>query len=401
KAAQYIQKTNIKVAFVSTNSISQGEQVGILWNALFNKYNIKIHFAHSTFKWSNEARGMAAVFVVIIGFGNFDADVKLLYEYDDPKSEAHETKVKNINPYLIEGGDIVILSKSSPICDVPKLIYGSKPVDAGNLFLTDLEKDELIKKEPDAKKYIKPILSAKEFLNGKFRWVLWLVDASPSDLQKLPLILEKVNNIKDFRLKSTKVSVQKQAETPTLFSEIRQPKNNYILIPRHSSENRKYIPMGFFDPDYIVSDSCTALPNATLFHFGILMSLMHMTWVRYVCGRIKSDFRYSNDIVYNNFPWPENPTERNVKQIEEKSQQVLDARNDYPDSSLADLYDPLTMPPKLVKAHQELDKAVDLCYRSQPFVNETKRIEFLFELYSKYDSNLFTEEKEKKRKKKK
>jgi hypothetical protein len=278
-------------------------------------------------------------------------------------------------------------------------MYGSKPVDDGNLFLTDSEKEELINKEPEAVNYIKPILSAKEFISGKNRWVLWLVDILPSDLQKMPLVLKRVNNIKEFRLKSTKASVQKQANTPAIFSEIRQPKSNYILLPRHSSENRKYIPMGFFSPEFIVSDSCTALPDARLFHFGVLISIMHMTWVNYVCGRLESRFRYSNDIVYNNFPWPESPSEKNIKLVEEKAQAVLDARNEFPDSSLADLYDPLTMPPKLVKAHDELDRAVDLCYRSQPFPNETKRIEFLFELYEKYTAGLFKEEKKKGKKK--
>ncbi len=398
KAAKYIQNTEIKVAFVSTNSISQGEQVGILWNEMFNKYTIKIHFAHRTFKWNNEAKGVAAVFVVIIGFANIDINSKLLYEYENPNSEAHELKVKNLNPYLIEGSEITIIKRNSPISVVPEMFKGSQPTDGGNLLMNDDEKNELLKYEPAATKYIKPFMSAREFLNKENRWCLWLVDVKPDELKKMPLVLKRIDEVKKMRLDSTKAATIKWADFPALFSENRQPKSNYILIPRHSSENRKYIPFGFFTPEYIVGDSCSSIPDATLFHFGVLTSLMHMTWVNYVCGRIKSDFRYSNDIVYNNFPWPENPAEKNKKLVEDKAQAVLDVRKEFPGSSLADLYDPLTMPPKLVKAHNELDKAVDLCYRSQPFANETKRIEFLFELYEKYTAGMFKEEKKGKRK---
>jgi hypothetical protein len=380
-----------RCAFVSTNSISQGEQVGILWNELFNRYKIKIHFAHRTFKWNNEAKGNATVHVVIIGFSNFDILEKKILEYEDIQGEAHEVKVRNINPYLVEGNDIFLTGRRKPICPVPNLMYGSKPVDDGNLFLNDQEKEQLISKYPIVSKYIRPILSSHEFLHGKNRWCLWFVNADPSEIAKMSEILERIDRVRKFRMQSTKISVQKQARTPYLFSEIRQPDSEYIILPRHSSENRNYIPFGFFNPDTIVSDSCTALPKATLKHFGILTSLMHNTWVAYTCGRIKSDYRYSNDIVYNNFPWPENPTEKQVKTVEDSAQKVLDARLKFPGSSLADLYDPLTMPPDLVKAHQELDKAVDLCYRPQPFLNETKRIEFLFELYDKYTAGLFAE----------
>jgi hypothetical protein len=393
KAAQLIQNTNTKVAFVSTNSIVQGEQVGILWNLLFNLYKIKIHFAHRTFSWRNEAKGNAAVHVVIIGFAGFDIANKTIYEYEDIKGEPHEVKVKNINPYLVEGKDFALLSQTNPINKVPKMIYGSKPVDNGNFFFTDVEKDEFLINEPKASKYIKPILSSEEFLNGKTRWCLWLSDAEPNDLKSMPLVVERLENIRKFREKSTKESVRKQSSTPSLFSEIRQPKDNYIIIPRHSSENRKYIPFGFFDSKVIVSDSCIALPNATLYHFGVLTSLMHNAWVKYTCGRIKSDFRYSNILVYNNYPWPENPNEKQIKAIETASQKILDARMQFPNSSLADLYDPLTMPPALVKAHNELDKAVDLAYRPQAFTSEANRMVFLFELYEKYTADLFTKEK--------
>ena len=404
RSAQYLLQSfsfKTKCAFVSTNSISQGEQVGILWNELFNRYKIKIHFAHRTFKWSNEARGKAAVHVVIIGFSNYDTSDKRIFEYEDIRGEPHEIRVKNINPFLVEGNDSCLLSRRIPICNVQKLIYGSKPVDNGNFFLTNDEKDEIILREPLVAKFIRPILSSHEFLHGENRWCIWLVDANPSEIAGIPELMERLRSIKEFRQKSTKASVRIQANTPSLFSEIRQPQQDYIIIPRHSSENRKYIPLGFYPQETIVSDSCTALPNAAMFHFGVLSSQMHNTWVKNVCGRIKSDYRYSNDIVYNNFPWPENPSEKQIKTVEEAAQKVLDTRTKFPGSSLADLYDPLTMPPELVKAHQELDKAVDLCYRPQPFINETKRIEFLFELYDKYTAGMFANEERKSRKQKK
>ncbi len=395
KAAQYVQDTKIKVAFVSTNSVAQGEQVGILWNELFNKYKIKIHFAHRTFSWSNEAKGNAAVHVVIIGFANFDTNKKSLFEYEDIKGEPHAVGVKNITPYLVEGKDFVILSRAKPICKVPEILFGSKLVDDGNFLFTQEQKDLLIEKEPKALQYIKPILSGDEFLNGKARYCLWLKDISPKELRELKLIAERVDNVKNFRLKSTKIPTRRAAEFPTLFSELRQPESDFLLVPLTSSENRKYIPLGFFTKDYIVTNSCSVIAGASLFHFGILMSFMHMAWVRNVCGRLKSDFRYSNSIVYNNYPWPLSPTEKQTKTIESCAQQVLDVRKEFPDSSLADLYNPTAMPPKLKKAHQELDKAVDAAYRSKPFESEAKRMEFLFELYEKYTADLFTKGKKK------
>lgn len=397
KAAKYIHNTSIKVAFVSTNSISQGEQVGIFWNELFNRYGIKIHFAHKTFKWSNEARGMAAVFVVIIGFANFDVTEKYIYEYDDPKSDAHELKVNNINPYLVEGDDIVVLKRRSPLCDVQDISYGSMPNDDGNLLLSDDEKNELLLKEPSAIKFIKPLLSAREFLNNEKRWCLWLVDIQPNELKNLPEISRRVQQVKEHRQKSNREATKKLANYPTLFGENRQPETEYVLIPLHSSENRKYIPMGFFDKNSIANNSCSVIPQSSLYHFGVMMSLMHMTWVNYVCGRLEGRYRYSNEIVYNNFPWPDNPSDKNIKQVETKAQKVLDSRMEFPNSSLADLYDPIAMPPKLMKAHQELDRAVDLCYRSNPFTNETKRIEYLFELFEKYENRLIKEVKKKRK----
>lgn len=399
KAAQLIQNTNTRIAFVSTNSISQGEQVGILWNLLFNHYKIKIHFAHRTFKWGNEARGNAAVHVVIIGFANFDIEEKKIFEYDDVKGEPYAVKVKNINPYLVEGKDDFLPSRRKPMCNVPDMLYGNKIVDGGFYLFTDEEKLNFISAESKSEKYFKPILSGEEFINGKNRWVLYLKDVNPFELQTMPSVLERVINVKKYRQASRKKQTQETALTPTLFAEPRQPISDFLLIPRTSSENRNYIPLGFFTKDFIVNDSCTALPNATIFHFGIMSSIMHMVWAKYTCGRLKSDFRYSNTLVYNNFPWPENPSDKQKETVEKAAQAVLDARLQFPNNSLADLYDPNTMPPVLVKAHQQLDKAVDLCYRPQAFINETKRIEYLFELYDKYTAGLFVKEKKTKKKK--
>lgn len=384
KAAQYIQNTRIKCAFVSTNSIVQGEQVGILWGELLQNYGIKIHFAHKTFKWSNEARGKAGVYCVIVGFANFDTDKKYLYEYEDVKSEAHELIVKNINPYLIPADDLIINSRQNPVCDAPKMSFGNMPLDGGNLLLSEDDKNNLVSQNSLTEKYIRPLISAKEFLNNGKRFCLWLVDAKPEDLRNMPEVLKRIEKVREFRLASKRPSTIKNANTPTLFGEIRNFGDNFVVVPRVSSENRKYIPMGFFDKESIVSDTCMSIPNATLYHFGILESEMHMTWVRHVCGRLKSDFRYSKDIIYNNFSWPENPTEEKIKVVEKCAQEVLDVRAKYPTSSLADLYDPLTMPSDLVKAHQNLDKAVDSVYGKKSFNSSAERMNFLFELYEKY-----------------
>jgi hypothetical protein len=400
KAAQIIQNTKIKVAFVSTNSIVQGEQPGILWTLLFNRYRIKIHFAHQTFSWNNEAKGNAAVHVVIIGFGNFDTKNKHVYQYEQIKGEPVKAKYENINPYLVEGKDFALHTRSKPICTVPEMLYGNKIVDGGFYLFTDDEKREFIRQEPKAESYFKPILSGDEFINGKNRWVLYLADAEPKELRSLQKVVERIESVAAYRAASTKMQTRDAAKTPTLFAEPRQPKSDFLLIPRTSSENRKFLPLGFFSKEFIVNDSCTALPNSTIFHFGVLCSTMHMAWIKYTCGRLKSDFRYSNTIVYNNYPWPENPSDKQKEAIEKAAQKVLDARAAFPTSSLADLYNPLTMPPALVKAHNELDKAVDLAYRSQPFTSDANRMEFLFELYEKYTGGLFAEEKKSKTKKK-
>ena len=384
KASKYIQGTNIKVAFVSTNSIVQGEQVGILWKELFSNYGIKIHFAHQTFNWSNEAKNNATVSVIIIGFASFDITNKKIFEYENIKAEAHEKIVKNITPYLVEGDDIVIEKRRKPICDVPNISFGSMPNDGGNFLLTDEEKEELIKQEPLSEKYIKPLLSASEFLNGKNRWCLWLEDLNPNDLKSMPLVKQRVENVKKLREESSREATKKLAEYPTLFGEIRQPKTEYIGIPLNTSGNRIYIPFGYFPKDFISNNTMSVVAKSSLFHFGVLASIMHMSWIKYICGRIKSDYRYSNELVYNNYPFPKNVSEKQKKAVEEKAQNVLNIRSQFSDCSLADLYDPLSMPPNLKKAHQELDKAVDNCYGSKSFKNDKERIEFLFGLYEEY-----------------
>ncbi len=388
KASKFIQDTKIKVAFVSTNSITQGEQVSIIWNELLINYNIKIHFAHRTFKWSNEAKGNAAVYCVIIGFANFDTDNKKIFDYEDIKGEPQEILVKNINSYLVDAKDIFIFKRRKPINEVPEIVFGNMPNDGGNFFIIDEEVKEYIEQEPLSEKYIKPFLGAQEYLNGKKKWCLWFYkNFEPKDLNLMPITYQRIKNVEKLRKNSSRETTRNLASFPTLFAEVRQPDSDFILIPRVSSENRKIIPMSIFNSDFIVGDTCLAIPNAKLFHLGVLQSSMHMAWVNFVCGRLESRYRYSNEIVYNNFPWPEQPGEKQVEAIEKAAQKVLDVRADYPTSSLADLYDPLTMPPNLVKAHSELDKAVDLAYRPQPFTSEAKRMEFLFELYEKILNN--------------
>lgn len=404
KAAKYCKLHNINgldsnnfvnCAFVSTNSITQGEQVRILWSILINQFDLKIHFAHHTFKWKNEAKGVAAVYCVIIGFSNYDINDKLIFHYDDIKGEPQVIPAKNINSYLVDARNIIILKRTTPIFDVPPFIIGSKPLDGGHLCLSPYEKDELIKVEPYSKKFIRPIIGAREFLYDEERYCLWLTEATPSELRNMKYVMQRIKAVKEDRERGG-LSKMSCIDKPHLFGDNRQPKSNFLVIPKLSSENRRYIPMGFFDSNTIVTDLVSVIPNATIYHFGILTSAIHMAWVKYTCGRFKSDFRYTN-LVYNNYPWPENPTDKYKNAIEKAAQKVLDSRAVFPDSCLADLYDPNTMPPILIKAHQELDKAVDLAYRPQPFINETKRIEFLFELYDRYTAGLFAVAKKKKR----
>ncbi|WP_373544158.1 class I SAM-dependent DNA methyltransferase [Chamaesiphon sp.] len=399
KAAQFIQNTNICCAFVSTNSISQGEQVGILWQELYNNYQIKIHFAHRTFSWSNEARGNAGVHCVIIGFGLQDAINKIIFDYVDIKGEPTELKVKNINPYLAEGNDIVILKRTKPLSNVSEMKNGSKPADGGFLILTKEQALDLSTRESIAGNYLKQYIGSDELINGNSRYCLWLQGVSPTKLQSIPSVLKRVESVREFRLKSVDKSTQKWANFPSLFQANRQPTTRYLAIPEVSSERRKYVPISFLDSNIIASNKIQLIQDATFYLFGILTSEMHMTWVRYVCGRLKSDYSYSKDIVYNNYPFPENISDKQKQKVELAAQAVLDTRAKYPDSSLADLYDPLTMPPDLVKAHQTLDKAVDLCYRPQVFINELNRIEFLFSLYETLNTPLLKPTKKQKVKK--
>ncbi len=391
KAAPYIHGTRIRCAFVSTNSITQGEQVGILWGELLNRYHIKIHFAHRTFKWSNEARGMAAVHCVIIGFAHFDVNDKRIWDYENPDSEAHELKVHNINPYLIDAADVLITNRNTPISRAPEMNYGSFALDDGNYTLSETDREQILTENPNAEKFIRPFIGGKELLHNIKRWCLWLTDAQPSELRLLPAVLRRVEAVKEWREASNRETTKKLSLTPTSFAEIRQPATDYVAIPTLSSERRTYIPMAFLPAEVIASNQLYILPDATLFHFGILNSAMHMAWVRYTCGRLESRYRYSAGIVYNNYPWPDEPTDKQHAAVEGAAQAVLDARAQFPQSSLADLYDPLTMPPALVKAHQALDRAVDACYRKAAFTNDAQRVEFLFERYQQLTSLLPTE----------
>lgn len=397
KAAKYIQNTKIKVAFVSTNSIVQGEQTSILWGQILNKYNIKIHFAHRTFKWSNEAKGNAAVYCVIVGFTNYDTANKSIFEYEDIRGEAHELKAKNINPYLVDAKDIFITKRTKPICKTPKIKFGNQPIDGGWLILDEQEKNEAVKNEPFIEKYIRRYFGSEEFINGRVRFCLWFTNENfnPSEIKSSKFLMQRLENVRKFRLESERKDTQKLADLPSQFAFKSHEESDYIIIPSVSSERRKYIPIGFMSAKEIASNLCLIIPNAKLFHFGILTSIMHMAWVKNVSGRLKSDYRYSNSIVYNNYPWPENPTEKQIKAIETAAQKILDARAEFPKSTMADLYELDGMPPALVKAHNELDKAVDLAYRPQAFTSEANRMEFLFELYEKYTADLFTKEKNK------
>ena len=388
KAAKFIENTQIKVAFVSTNSITQGEQVGVLWSYLLDK-GAKIHFAHRTFKWNNEASGNAQVEVVITGFGLFDTKQKRLFDYQTVKSEPHEIEVKNINPYLVDFADIVVTTRRKPLCKVPELIYGNKPVDGGNLFLNgEKEKIEFLSKEPKAEKFVRRIYGSEEFINGIDRFCLWLKDANTTEWRNLPAVIERVQAVRDFRLKSTKAATVKLADVPYLFAEIRQPNNDFLIIPRVSSENRRYIPIGFFPKEICVNDLVSIVPDATLYHFGVLTSVMHNAWMRQVCGRLESRYRYSNNLVYNNFPFPKSPTGKQIEKVTRTAQSILDARLKFPGATLADLYDPLTMPKELLDAHRANDEAVDACYGKTRFANELERLEFLFDLYRKYTEPL-------------
>jgi len=396
KAGDFIQNTLISVGFVSTKSISQGEQVSILWNELFNRYHLKIHFAHRTFKWESEARGKAHVSVVIIGFAAFDTTNKRIYDYEGENVTA--ITAKNISPYLFEGNDVVVASRSNPLCAVPEITEGSAVIDDGHLLLSKAEAAELRIEFPLAKKWLRPFFSGDEFINGKPRLCLWLAEADPKELRECPPVLERVEKVREFRAQSDRTATKELAHTPTLFGELRQPRNRYLFVPKTSSEKRRFVPIGFMPPEAIINNTSLYIDDAELFHFGVLSSTMHMAWMRQVCGRLESRYRYSNKLVYNNFPWPQTPTEKQRAAVEAAGQAVLNARKAFPNATLADLYDPLAMPPALVKAHAELDRAVDLCYRPQPFDNDRQRVEHLFALYEKLTAPLLPTAKKARRK---
>lgn len=380
-AARFIQDTKIKCAFVSTNSISQGEQVGILWSAL-KSFGTRIHFAHRTFKWTNEAPGKAAVYCVIMGFANFPPDQSYLFDYEDVRGEPHALTVKEINPYLVAApADVIIRNRQKLLSDVPEMSFGNMPRDGGNFILSEEDRTELLKLEPQAEKFIRLYIGAQEFLHGEKRYCLWLVDIQPDELRKMPEVLRRVEAVKAFRFLSVASSTRKMASTPYLFAQRTQPNTSYIIVPSVSSEHRQYVPMGFMSKDVIASNLCLTISDATLYHFGVLESEMHMTWMRAVAGRLKSDYRYSKDIVYNNYPWPEEVTYAQKKIVENAAQGVLDARLQFPNATLADLYNPETMPKKLLDAHRALDHAVDKCYGKRIFAHEPERLEFLFEMY--------------------
>ena len=375
KAAELMQNTRICTAFVSTNSITQGEQVAAVWKPLYDRFNIHIDFAHRTFRWDSEASFKAHVHCVIVGFSTaVNNRPKRLY------SSERMQYVDNINFYLIEAPSVFVESRKTPFCDVAKIVKGSIPVDDGNFLFDDNEYFDFVEKEPQSAKYIKPYYGAREFLHNEKRWCLWLEDVSPTELKGMPNVMKRVAKVRDFRLASSKEATRKYADYPTRFMEIRQPKTEYIIIPSHSSENRKYIPIGFVQPDIICSNANLMIPQATPYHFAVLTSNVHMAWVRAVCGRIKSDYRYSNDIVYNNFPWP-TPTDEQKAKIEQTAQAILDARALYPDCSLADLYDELTMPVELRKAHQANDKAVMQAYGFSIKMTESECVAELMKMY--------------------
>ena len=382
KAAEMMKDNpSIKAALVSTNSITQGEQVAAIWKPLFEQYGIHFDFAYRTFQWDSEADIKAHVHCVIIGFSKITSTtssvscVKRIY-----LSDSQTVPAANINGYLMDAPDVFIENRKKPLCNVPEMIKGSIPVDGGNLIVEANDYDTFAQKEPNALPYIKRFLGAREFLHDEKRYCLWLEGVSPKIINSLPLVKERVFLTREFRLQSTKEATRKYADMPTVFMERRQPQSNYIIIPSHSSENRRYIPIGFVSPEIICGNANMMIPNVKLFHFGVLTSNVHNAWMRVVCGRLEMRYRYSNTIVYNNFPWP-NPTEEQKTRIEQTAQAILDARAKYPDCSLADLYDEVTMPPELRHAHQENDRAVMAAYGFSTKMTESECVAELFKMY--------------------
>ncbi|PJG57902.1 class I SAM-dependent DNA methyltransferase [Aeromonas cavernicola] len=378
KGAHYIQHSRAELALVSTNSICQGEQVATLWPRMF-ALGLHIHLAYPTFTWANNARDKAAVHVVIVGLSSRSKSRQLFQQVD---GEWHSSNVSNISPYLVEGSNIAVAARSTPlVSDVPPLIYGNKPTDGGHLFLTREERDELLRLEPQAARWVKKVLGATEFLNAKERWCLWLVGITDDELQLMPLVTRRIQKVAETRRKSPDKGAQKLAERPHLFRDLNNPAS-YILVPRVSSERRTYVPMGFFDSGTISTDLNNILPNGSRYEFGILSSLLHNDWMRLVAGRLKSDYRYTATIVYNTFPWPVASTAQR-QEIERLAEEVELVREDYPGKTLAELYDPDKMPAGLLEAHRVLDNAVDKLYRDRPFKDAAERVSHLLGLYEK------------------
>lgn len=388
KAASLISNTNIKVAFVSTNSICQGEQVVGVWQPLYKRFGVNIDFAYQTFKWGSEAKDKAAVHCVIVGFStNHNNEKKQLFSSTDKLD-----LVDNINPYLLSGKTIFVESVKTPICPVSPMYFGSKPTDGGYFFITPEEKQVIVRKEPQSEKYIRKVLGAQEYINNVERYCLWLVGITPSELKSSPMIYERVKKVREFRLASKAESTRKFADRPTEFKQNAQPNKPYLIVPRVSSENRRYVPIGYIDPEVIATDATQIIPNATLYEFGVITSNVHMAWMRTVAGRLKSDYRYSSTIVYNTFPWPK-ITEEQKEYISKTAQGILDARALESESSLADLYNDVIMPVELRKAHQANDIAVMKAYGMIKKVNgkdklmsETETISKLFEMYEELTS---------------
>lgn len=378
KAAQLIQNTKIECAFVSTNSICQGSQVPILWNVLLNELNVKINFAYQTFKWESESTDKAAVHCVIVGFANFNRNHKVIF-----KDSKTKITVSNISPYLFEGENTFVTAQKEVLCDVPKMNFGNQPRDGGHFVINEDERNEILKKEPDLEKYLHLYIGAEEFIKNKKRWCLWLKDVSPADMRKSKILSEKVEAVRQFRLSSSAKTTNGYAKVPHLFAQITQPLGNpYLLIPSTTSSNRRFIPIGFMDSNVVSSNLVMVVPNANIYHFGILTSTVHMAWMRAVCGRLGNGYRYSKEIVYNTFPWC-NPTDEQKEKIEKTAQAILDARAKYPECSLADLYDETFMPIELRKAHQANDRAVMEAYGFAKDMTESEIVAELFRMYER------------------
>ena len=382
KAADYMQNNKaIQTALVATNSISQGEQVAPLWQTLFNQ-GICINFAHRTFKWTNDASGIAGVHCVIVGFSYTSKAPKKLYDYADIKGEPIETILQHINGYLVDAPDVFIASRATAPKDMPELVKGSQPTDGGHLILTPAEKDVLITQEPNAAKYIRQYMGGAEFINNIPRYCLWLKEITPLELQAMPLVRARLEQVRQARMLSPTSSVREYANYPSLFTQDRQPTTDYLAIPEVSSERREYIPIGYVNKDVIASNKLQIIREPNRYLFGILMSNMHMAWVRTVAGRLESRYSYSPSVLYS-FMLPNEVGGAQKAEIEKLAQAVLDARAEYPDATLADLYDPLVMPTNLAKAHKTLDRAVDRLYQKQPFASDAQRVAHLFNLYNR------------------